>query len=240
MTQNWENSAGSILRVIWSSSGKIMPRQHQSVEPKVRLQGYGYNPFCSHSSRCLAVLVWQYFEEAFCAPKVRLKWYSFKGFPSHSSHCSGGLFHSTPGPAQSGLITSHVRHEEKSTNPHFSVRIFSGGLGVFHVKGWGPKSSVCSLKPGKSNFFAGISRDFARKSQRPPKSLRKKVCVQVSAPNMTSWAFQTSPCCDPLWPNLRFDVAESFSHSGDRCWLPNNRCGTPSAILHSSQKRLHT
>ena len=29
-----------------------------SVEPKVRLQGYGYtyNPFCSHSSRCLAVL----------------------------------------------------------------------------------------------------------------------------------------------------------------------------------------
>ena len=63
-----------------------------SVEPKVRLQGYGYNPFCSHSSRCLAVLVWQYFEEAFCAPKVRLKWYGFKGFPSHSSHCSGGLF----------------------------------------------------------------------------------------------------------------------------------------------------
>ena len=29
----------------------------KSVEPKVRLQGYGYNPFCSHSSRCLAVLV---------------------------------------------------------------------------------------------------------------------------------------------------------------------------------------
>ena len=28
-----------------------------SVEPKVRLRGYGYNPFCSHSSRCLAVLV---------------------------------------------------------------------------------------------------------------------------------------------------------------------------------------
>ena len=28
-----------------------------SVKPKVRLQGYGYNPFCSHSSRCLAVLV---------------------------------------------------------------------------------------------------------------------------------------------------------------------------------------
>ena len=58
----------------------------------VRLQGYGYNLFCSHSSCCLAVLVWQCFEEAFCAPKVQLKWYGFKGFPSHSSHCSGGLF----------------------------------------------------------------------------------------------------------------------------------------------------
>ena len=59
---------------------------------KVRLQGYGYDPFCSHSFGWLAVLVWQYFEEAFCAPKVRLKWYGFKGFPSQSSHCSGGLF----------------------------------------------------------------------------------------------------------------------------------------------------
>ena len=28
-----------------------------SVEPKVRLQGYGYSPFCSHSSFCLEVLV---------------------------------------------------------------------------------------------------------------------------------------------------------------------------------------
>ena len=28
-----------------------------SVEPKVRLQGYGYNLFCSHSSHCLEVLV---------------------------------------------------------------------------------------------------------------------------------------------------------------------------------------
>ena len=63
-----------------------------AVEPKVRLPGHGYNPFCSHSSCCLAVLVYQYFEEAFCAHKVRLKWYGFKGFPSHSSHCSGGLF----------------------------------------------------------------------------------------------------------------------------------------------------
>ena len=62
------------------------------MEPKVLLQGYGYSLFCSHSARCLEVLAWQYFEEAFCAPKVRLKWYSFKGVPSHSSHFSGSLF----------------------------------------------------------------------------------------------------------------------------------------------------
>ena len=82
--------------MVWPHPWPWQDIPHQSllcsVEPKVRLQGYGFNPFCSHSSRCLAVLVWQYFEEAFCAPKVRLKWYGFKGFPSHSSHCSGGLF----------------------------------------------------------------------------------------------------------------------------------------------------
>ena len=36
----------------WLGTEKYLP-----VEPKVRLQGYGYNPFCSHSSRCLAVPV---------------------------------------------------------------------------------------------------------------------------------------------------------------------------------------
>ena len=33
------------------------------------------------------------------------------------------------------------------------VRIFSGGVGVVLLKGWGPKSSVCPSKPGKSDFF---------------------------------------------------------------------------------------
>ena len=87
-----KNSQGIIFAII--SCQRVNPPLFVkgSVAPKVRLQGYGYNPFCSHGSRCLAVLVWQYFEEAFCAPKGRLKWYGFKAFPSHSSHCSGGLF----------------------------------------------------------------------------------------------------------------------------------------------------
>ena len=29
------------------------------------------------------------------------------------------------------------------------------------MKGWGPKRSVCPSKPGKPNFFGGISWDFA-------------------------------------------------------------------------------
>ena len=45
----------------WALNEQPQPTAFQrcfpySVEPKVRLQGYGYNPFCSHSSRCLAVL----------------------------------------------------------------------------------------------------------------------------------------------------------------------------------------
>ena len=44
-------------------------------------------------------------------------------------------------------------------------------VGVLHVLGWGPKSSVCPSKPGKSNFLGGISRDFAGKTRRCPKSL---------------------------------------------------------------------
>ena len=31
----------------------------------------------------------------------------------------------------------------------------AGGVGVFHVKEWGPKSSVCPLKPRKPNFLVG-------------------------------------------------------------------------------------
>ena len=60
-------------------------------------------------------------------------------------------------------------------NPNFLVRMSSGGVGVFHMKGrGGRKSSVCPSKPGKSNAFGGISRDFAGISRGCPKSLREK------------------------------------------------------------------
>ena len=51
------------------------------------------------------------------------------------------------------------RHEEEH-KPKLLSPDFPGGVGVFHMKGWGPKSSVCPSKPGKSNFFDGICRDL--------------------------------------------------------------------------------
>ena len=73
---------------------------------------------------------------------------------------------------------------KRNPNPNFLVRIFSSGVGVFHVNGWGPKSSIRPSKPGKSNFLGGISRDFAGISRGRPKSLRKKVWVQFSFPTI--------------------------------------------------------
>ena len=71
---------------------------------------------------------------------------------------------------------------KRNPNLNFLVRRFSSGVGVFHVNGWGPKSSIRPSKPGKSTFLGGISRDFAGISRRRPRSLRKKVWVQFSFP----------------------------------------------------------
>ena len=47
--------------------------------------------------------------------------------------------------------------EDKEPKPKlFLVRICSGGMGVFHVKGWGPKSSLCPSKPMETKLFGGI------------------------------------------------------------------------------------
>ena len=75
-----------------------------------------------------------------------------------------------------------IQARKKNPNLNFWVRIFSGGVGVFHVKGWGPKSSVCPSKPRESNFFGGISRDFAGISRKRPKSLRKQCLGSILVP----------------------------------------------------------
>ena len=59
---------------------------------------------------------------------------------------------------------------------------FSGGVGVFHMKGWGPKSSVCPSKPGKSNIFAGIYPRILLGYPGGARKVREKnVCVQCLA-----------------------------------------------------------
>ena len=57
-----------------------------------------------------------------------------------------------------------------------SPDIFRRG-GVFHVKGWGPKSSVCLLKPGKSNFFWRDVPGFCRDIPGAPEKFEKKTFV---------------------------------------------------------------
>ena len=79
-------------------------------------------------------------------------------------------------------IRALAQGRKRSPNPNVLVRIFSGGVGVFHVKVWGPKSWVCPLKPGKSNFLGGICRDFAGIGRRCPKNLRKIKFVFNSRP----------------------------------------------------------
>ena len=68
-----------------------------------------------------------------------------------------------------------------------------GGVGVFHVKGWGPKSSVCPLKPRNTKqMFGGISRNFWRRIQGGPKSLRNKNCVRFLPPIVRDFLNQKS------------------------------------------------
>ena len=82
-----------------------------------------------------------------------------------------------------GISCGPYSGTKKEHKPKLLSPDISGGVGVFHVKGWGPKSLVCPSKPGKSNFFGGISR-------RCPKSLRKKVCVQFLVPTYSLQMFR--------------------------------------------------
>ena len=51
------------------------------------------------------------------------------------------------------------------------------------MKGWGPKSSVCPSKPGKSNFWGRDIAGFCRDIPEEPEKFEKiKVRVQFSVP----------------------------------------------------------
>ena len=65
--------------------------------------------------------------------------------------------------------------QARKTNPNlnFQARRFSGGVGVFHTKGWGPKSSVCPSKPGNQTFGRDIP-GFCWDIPGAPEKLEKK------------------------------------------------------------------
>ena len=67
----------------------------------------------------------------------------------------------------------------------FLVLMSSAGVGVFHVKGWLPKSSICPSKPRETKLFDGnhgISRDFAWDIPGMPDKFEKKEFVFNSRP----------------------------------------------------------
>ena len=120
-------------------------------------------------------------------------------------------------------ILHHIQASKRDPNLNFLVRIFSGGVGVFHVKGWGPKSSVCPSKPGKYRTFLpgypGILPGYPGGAR---KVWEKKVCVQI-VHHMMSWASKAHFGHDVMWCWPAKFVPRScrglFS-LGDRCWLP--------------------
>ena len=64
-------------------------------------------------------------------------------------------------------------------NPNFMVRISSGGMGVFHARGWGPKSSVCPSKPRETKLFSGVSWDFCRDVPGAPEKFEKNSLCSI-------------------------------------------------------------
>ena len=86
-----------------------------------------------------------------------------------------------------------IQGGKRNPNPNFLVRIFSSGVGVFHVNGLGAKKFDTSLETRDvSNFLGGISRDFAGISRRCPKSLRKKSLCSISVLSLEcrKWGFR--------------------------------------------------
>ena len=74
---------------------------------------------------------------------------------------------------------------KRNPNPNFLVRISSAGVGVFHVKGWGPKSSVCPSDSFETQGYQTFWRDipgFCRDIPGAPEKFEKKMFVFNSRP----------------------------------------------------------
>ena len=106
---------------------------------------------------------------------------------------------------------------KRNPNPNFRVRISSGGVGVFHVKVWGPKSSVCPSKPGKPNFFGGISPGFCQDIPEALEKFEKKVCVQLSFPKSIVVVLLWLVHCEDSW--YRCDLCLPLPEEGHQHYV---------------------
>ena len=79
---------------------------------------------------------------------------------------------------------------KESTNPNFWVRICSGGVGVFHVKGLGPKKFGMCLETTEIKLFRRDIPGFCCDIPEVPEKLEKKKYVFSSRPLI--WCFF---CC---------------------------------------------
>ena len=146
-----------------------------------------------------------------------LSFFSFRSLVSHSfpvfQHRRSYRQSSSPNiPA----LLSEIDHmppidqsRRRSTNPNFWVRISSGGVGVFHMKGWGPKNSVCPRNQRKQIFWRDIS-GFCRDVLGVPEKFEKK-CVQFLAPNSVYFAIASiSPAMGSGFPTHKFPLWTNF------------------------------
>ena len=106
---------------------------------------------------------------------------------------------------------------ERSPNPNFLVRIFSGGVGVFHVKGWGAKNSGMPFETQGNQIFWRDIPGFCRDIAVPEKFARKKGLCSILVPYMKHLAdvsiFLVFFCsgaggngcgCASRWPGVGF------------------------------------
>ena len=104
-------------------------------------------------------------------------------------------------PVQIAAITVQIaaitifQGRKRKPNPNFLVRISSGGVGVFHVKGWGPKSSVCPLKPGEIELFWRDIPGFCRDNPEVPEKFEKKWFVFNFWPLILQFGHRRAEAC---------------------------------------------
>ena len=80
-------------------------------------------------------------------------------------------------------VTPKYHERKRNPNQNFRGRISSGRVGVFHLKGWRPKGSVCPSKPRENKLFGrdipGILPGYPGGC---PQSLRRKSLCSIFVP----------------------------------------------------------